>query len=243
MAQAVKELFPAPSSVSARRSKKDSITISMLPSRLPTKTSLCIEKRMQQIIAGKHRFQREEISRDEAIRRAKQEGENYRLEIIDGLEGEATISYYHHDTFSDLCRGPHLPSTDKIKAYKLLSVAGAYWRGDEHNKMLQRIYGISFPKKSMLDEYLIRLEQAKKRDHRKLGKELGLFTFTEETGGGLPLWLPKGALMRHIIENYWKDMHLSSWLSTGDVAAYRPSQALGDFRTYRSLCREHVFAD
>jgi threonyl-tRNA synthetase len=167
-----------------------------------------IEKRMQEIIQGKHLFTREEISCEEAIRRAQETGEIYRLEIIEGLD-EGPISYYHHDTFSDLCRGPHLPSTDKIKAYKLLSVAGAYWRGDEKNRMLQRIYGISFPKKSMLDEYLVRLEEAKKRDHRKLGKELGLFMLAEETGGGLPLWLPKGALMRNIIEQYWKEMHLS----------------------------------
>ena len=102
-----------------------------------------------------------------------------------------------------------MPTTEKIKAFKLLSVAGAYWRGDEKNKMLQRIYGVSYPKKAMLDDYLKRLEEAKKRDHRKLGKELGLFTIAEETGGGLPMWLPKGALMRHIIESYWKDTHLA----------------------------------
>ncbi len=209
MAQAVKELFPGTKLGIGPAIEEGFYYDFDVPSPFTDEDLARIEKRMQQIIEGKHRFQREEISRDEAVRRAKQEGETYRLEIIDGLEGESTISYYHHDTFSDLCRGPHLPATDKIKAFKLLSVAGAYWRGDEHNKMLQRIYGISFPKKSMLDEYLERLEQAKKRDHRKLGKELGLFLITEETGGGLPLWLPKGALMRHIIENYWKEMHLS----------------------------------
>jgi len=209
MAQAVKELYPG-TKLGIGPAIEEGFYYDFDVVKPFTDEDLAlIEKRMKQIIEGKHRFQREEISREEAVRRAKQEGEEYRLEIIDGLEGESVISYYHHDTFSDLCRGPHLPATDKIKAYKLLSVAGAYWRGDEHNKMLQRIYGIAFPKKAMLDEYLTRLEEAKKRDHRKLGKELGLYTITEETGGGLPLWLPKGALMRHIIENYWKDMHLS----------------------------------
>ncbi len=209
MAQAVKELFPG-TKLGIGPAIEEGFYYDFDVARPFTDEDLArIEARMKQIVDGKHPFQREEISREEAIRRAKQEGEIYRLEIIDGLEGESTISYYHHDDFSDLCRGPHLPSTDKIKAYKLLSVAGAYWRGDEHNKMLQRIYGIAFPKKAMLDEYLTRLEEAKKRDHRKLGKELGLYLITEETGGGLPLWLPKGALMRHIIENYWKEMHLT----------------------------------
>lgn len=167
-----------------------------------------IEQRMSEIVAGDHKFLREEVSREEAIRRAKENNEPFKVELIDGLQ-DGTISYYKHDHFIDLCRGPHLPSTNRIKAFKLLSVAGAYWRGDERNKMLQRIYGVSYPKKAMLEEYLKRLEEAKKRDHRKLGKELGLFTITEETGGGLPMWMPKGALMRHLIENYWKETHLA----------------------------------
>lgn len=167
-----------------------------------------IEQRMSEIVAGDHKFLREEVSREEAIRRAKENNEPFKIELIDGLQ-DGTISYYKHDHFIDLCRGPHLPSTNRIKAFKLLSVAGAYWRGDERNKMLQRIYGVSYPKKAMLEEYLKRLEEAKKRDHRKLGKELGLFTITEETGGGLPMWMPKGALMRHLIENYWKETHLA----------------------------------
>ncbi len=166
-----------------------------------------IEERMAEIVAGDFRFEKEVVSRDEALKRARDNNEPFKIELINDLpEGE--ISYYHHDHFSDLCRGPHLPSTKPIKAFKLLSVAGAYWRGDEHNPMLQRIYGVSYPKKSMLEDFLHRMEEAKKRDHRKLGKELGLFVITDETGGGLPLWLPKGALMRHIIENYWKNIHL-----------------------------------
>ncbi len=167
-----------------------------------------IEKRMAEIVAGNHKFEREEVTREEAIRRANSESEPFKIELIDGLQDQ-TISYYKHDHFIDLCRGPHLPTTEKIKAFKLLSVAGAYWRGDEKNKMLQRIYGVSYPKKAMLDEYIKRLEEAKKRDHRKLGKELGLFTIAEETGGGLPLWMPKGALMRHLIEDFWKNTHLA----------------------------------
>jgi len=160
MAQAVKELYPG-AKLGIGPAIEEGFYYDFDVAKPFTEEDLAlIEKRMKQIIDGKHRFQREEISREEAIRRAKQEGEEYRLEIIDGLEGESIISYYHHDTFSDLCRGPHLPATDKIKAYKLLSVAGAYWRGDEHNKMLQRIYGIAFPKKAMLDEYLTRLEEA-----------------------------------------------------------------------------------
>ncbi len=167
-----------------------------------------IEKRMAEIVAGSYKFEREDVSREEAIRRAQAGNEPFKIELIEGLQ-DGTISYYKHDHFIDLCRGPHLPSTDKIKAFKLLSVAGAYWRGDEKNKMLQRIYGVSYPKKAMLDDYIKRLEEAKKRDHRKLGKELGLFTIAEETGGGLPLWMPKGALMRHLIENFWKETHLA----------------------------------
>lgn len=167
-----------------------------------------IEQRMAEIVAGNYPFRKEIVSREEALRRAQEEGEPYKIELINDLPDGEMISFYHHDRFSDLCRGPHLPSTDKIKVFRLLSVAGAYWRGDERNKMLQRIYGVSFPKQAMLDEFLKRLEEARRRDHRRLGKELGLFMIAEETGGGLPLWLPKGALMRHIIENYWKEIHL-----------------------------------
>jgi threonyl-tRNA synthetase len=167
-----------------------------------------IEKRMAEIIREDYAFQREDVSREEALRRVQAEGEVYKRELIEDLGEEDSFSFYRHDSFRDLCRGPHLPSTSKIKAFKLLSVAGAYWRGDETKPMLQRIYGVSYPKKSMLEDFLKRLEEAKKRDHRKLGKELELFTFAEEAGGGLPLWLPKGALMRNIIEQYWIDMHL-----------------------------------
>jgi threonyl-tRNA synthetase len=168
-----------------------------------------IEKRMGEIIKEAHTFTREDVPREVALARVTEEHEPYKLELIQDLPDE-TLSFYRHDSFRDLCRGPHIPSTDMIKAFKLLSVAGAYWRGDEHNPMLQRIYGVSYPKKSMLDDFLQRLEEAKRRDHRKLGRELGLFTFADEAGGGLPLWLPKGALMRNLIEQYWRDMHLEN---------------------------------
>ncbi|MFH2055571.1 MAG: threonine--tRNA ligase [bacterium] len=169
-----------------------------------------IEARMAEIVKGDFEFEREECTREQALKEVQAGDEPYKKELIDDLPDEEVFSFYRHDNFRDLCRGPHIPSTSRIKAFKLLSVAGAYWRGDERNKMLQRIYGVSYPKKSMLEDYLKRLEEAKKRDHRKLGRELGLFTFTEETGGGLPLWLPKGALMRNIIEQYWRDMHLAN---------------------------------
>ncbi len=129
------------------------------------------------------------------------------MELIEELQ-DGTITLYKQGNFTDLCRGPHLPDTSHIKAIKLLSVAGAYWRGDEKRKQLTRIYGISFPKKQMLDDYLVMLEQAKARDHRKLGKELELFTFSQKVGQGLPLWLPKGAQLRERLENFLKKIQL-----------------------------------
>ena len=129
------------------------------------------------------------------------------MELIGELE-DGTITLYKHGDFTDLCRGPHLPDTGYIKAIKLLSVAGAYWRGDEKRKQLTRIYGITFPKKQMLDDYLAMLEQAKARDHRKIGKELELFTFSQKVGQGLPLWLPKGAMLRERLENFLRKIQV-----------------------------------
>jgi threonyl-tRNA synthetase len=166
-----------------------------------------IEKRMTEIIKANHLFGREDWSRQKAIDYYKDKGEIYKVEILSQIEDD-TISVYRQDTFQDLCRGPHLPSTGYVKAFKLLSASGAYWRGDERNKMLQRIYGVAYPKKKSLDEYLVRLEEAKKRDHRKLGRELDLFSINENIGGGLVLWHPKGSVIRNIIETYWKQMHV-----------------------------------
>jgi len=167
-----------------------------------------IENKMQEIIDSDNVFIREEISGDEAINLFKQRSEDYKLEHISELNG--TLSIYREDDFIDLCTGPHVPSTKKIKYFKLLSIAGAYWKGDENRPMLQRIYGISFPKKSQLDDYLNKLEEAKKRDHRKLGKELDLFSISDEIGAGLILWHPKGAFIRMQIEDFWKKTHLRS---------------------------------
>ncbi len=160
-----------------------------------------IEKRMMELAANKSPLVRREVPKAEALANFKAKGDQYKCELIDELE-DGTITFYTNGSFTDLCRGPHLPNTSYIKAIKLTSVAGAYWRGDEKNKMLTRIYGITFPKKSMLDEYLVLLEEAKKRDHRKLGKELELFTFSSRVGQGLPLWLPKGAALRERLEGF-----------------------------------------
>ncbi len=160
-----------------------------------------IEDKMMELARSKERFVRTDVPKAEALERFTEKGDQYKCELIGGLE-DGTISFYTNGNFTDLCRGPHLRDTSMIKAIKLLSIAGAYWRGDEHNKMLTRIYGITFPKKSMLDEYLAMLEEAKKRDHRKLGREMELFTFSNRVGQGLPLWLPKGADLRGRLQEF-----------------------------------------
>jgi threonyl-tRNA synthetase len=164
-----------------------------------------IEAKMQEIIQAKEVITRKEVSKAEALNTYTSKGDPYKIELISDLE-DGTITFYTQGNFTDLCRGPHLPDTGYIKAYKLLSIAGAYWRGNEKNKQLTRIYGISFPKKSLLDEYLAMLEEAKKRDHRKLGKELELFAFSPKVGQGLPLWLPKGAQLRERLEQFLKSV-------------------------------------
>ncbi|WP_434630578.1 threonine--tRNA ligase [Thermoanaerobacterium thermosaccharolyticum] len=165
-----------------------------------------IEEEMNKIIKEDLKLERFVLPREEAIKFMEEKGEPYKVELIKDLPEDAVISFYRQGEFTDLCAGPHLPSTGMVKSIKLLSVAGAYWRGDEHNKMLQRIYGISFPKKSMLDEYLNMLEEAKKRDHRKLGKELDLFSIHNE-GPGFPFFHPKGMVIRNILEDFWRKEH------------------------------------
>ncbi len=160
-----------------------------------------IEKKMQELVQKKEAIVRNDISKADALRMFGDRGETYKCELIDELE-DGTISTYTQGAFTDLCRGPHLPSTAPIKAVKILSLAGAYWRGDEKRNQLVRVYGITFPKKKMLDEYLALLEEAKKRDHRKLGKEMELFAFSQTVGQGLPLWLPKGAALRDRLEQF-----------------------------------------
>ena len=162
-----------------------------------------IEKKMKELASLNSAYIREEVSKDEALKYFGDKGDEYKVELIGELE-DGTISFYHHGNFTDLCRGPHLVDTSPIKAIKLLNVAGAYWRGDETRKQLTRIYGVTFPKQKMLEEHLELLEQARQRDHRKLGKELELFTFSQKVGAGLPLWLPKGAQLRERLENFLK---------------------------------------
>ena len=162
-----------------------------------------IEKKMAELVAKNESVVRNEISKDEVLKMFSERGETYKCELISELE-DGTITTYTQGAFTDLCRGPHLMSTAPIKAIKLTSVAGAYWRGDEKRKMMTRIYGISFPKKKMLDEYLVLMEEAKKRDHRKIGKELELFMFSETVGKGLPMWLPRGTALRLRLEDFLK---------------------------------------
>ena len=166
-----------------------------------------IEAEMQKIVKENLSLERFELPREEAIKLMEEKGEPYKVELIQDLPDDEVISFYKQGDFVDLCAGPHIPSTGMVKAVKLLSVAGAYWRGDEKNKMLQRIYGVSYPKKSQLDEYIHRLEEAKKRDHRKLGKELDLFSIQEE-GPGFPFFHPKGMILRNILEDFWRKEHM-----------------------------------
>jgi threonyl-tRNA synthetase len=160
-----------------------------------------VEDKMLELARSDEKFVRTDVSKAEALKHFTEKGDQYKCELIRDL-ADGTITYYTNGTFTDLCRGPHLRDTSAIKAIKLTSIAGAYWRGDEHNKQLTRIYGITFPKKSMLDEYLTVLEEAKKRDHRKLGKEMKLWTFSTRVGAGLPLWLPRGAALRDRLEQF-----------------------------------------
>ena len=160
-----------------------------------------VEKKMLELARNKSEFVRKEVSKADAIAYFTEKGDPYKLELIADLE-DGSITFYTQGNFTDLCRGPHIPNTGSIKAAKLLNVAGAYWRGDEKNKMLTRVYAITFPKQSELDEYMVQLEEARKRDHRKLGKELGLFHFSQKVGSGLPLWLPKGTDLRMRLQNF-----------------------------------------
>jgi len=195
-----------------------------------------IEERMKEIVKVGSPMLRKTVSRQQAIDTFEGIGESYKVEIINELPEDEEITIYDQETWFDLCRGPHIPSTSYLKAFKLLSIAGAYWRGNESNQMLQRIYGTAFWDRKDLKNYLNKLEEAKKRDHRKLGKELDLFSIQEEVGPGLVLWHPKGAAIRNIIENFWKQQHLrfgydllytphmaklDLWKTSGHVDFYR----------------------
>jgi threonyl-tRNA synthetase len=180
-----------------------------LPVRLTPEDLPKIEEEMRKIVKENLPIERKVVSREEAIRIYEETGDHLKLEIIRDLPEDAVITMYHQGEFFDLCRGPHLPSTGKIKAFKLLSIAGAYWRGDSDNQMLQRIYGTAWPKQSQLEEHLNFLEEAKKRDHRKLGRELGLYMFSEEAPG-MPFYLPNGMILRNELEQYSRDLQIKA---------------------------------
>jgi threonyl-tRNA synthetase len=193
-----------------------------------------IEKRIIELAREKHDIVRKDISKDDALKMFTAKGDKLKEELISELE-DGTITVYNQGGFTDLCRGPHLPNTGFIRAVKLTSIAGAYWRGNEKNKMLTRVYGITFPKQKMLEEYLILVEEAKKRDHRKLGKELELFTFSQNVGQGLPMWLPKGAMLRQQLEDFLKRVQKKFGYEQvitphiGDINLYKTS---GHFQKY-----------
>jgi threonyl-tRNA synthetase len=193
-----------------------------------------IEKKIIDLAREKHDIVRKDISKEDALKMFSEKGDTLKEELISELE-DGTITVYNQGGFTDLCRGPHLPNTGFIKAVKLTSIAGAYWRGNEKNKMLTRVYGITFPKQKMLEEYLVLIEEAKKRDHRKIGKEMELFTFSQNVGQGLPMWLPKGAILREQLENFLKRVQKKFGYEQvitphiGDVNLYKTS---GHFQKY-----------
>lgn len=206
MASAVQELFPG-TKVTIGPSIKDGFYYDFDYERPFAPDDLeAIEKKIQEIVERDSPFVRKVVDKAEAVRIFEEQGESYKVEIINDL-GEEIVSLYEHDGWVDLCRGPHLPSTGAVKVFKLLSVAGAYWRGDERNQMLSRIYGTSFPDKKALAKYLNFLEEAKRRDHRKLGKALELFMISDESGAGLPIWMPHGGKLRTIIEDWERQEH------------------------------------
>jgi len=235
MAQAVKELFPS-AQLAIGPAIEEGFYYDFGFERPFTPDDLeKIEARVHDIQKANHPFKRMEMPRQEAIRFFRERGEKYKVEILESINDE-TASLYSQGDFIDLCRGPHVPSTGRVAAIKLLSGAGAYWRGDERNAMLQRIYGTSFPTQAALDAHLAKLEEIKRRDHRKLGKELDLITIQDEIGPGLVLWHPKGAMIRLLIENFWREQHLQAgyelvysphvarldlWKTSGHVDYYR----------------------
>ncbi|MDP2888515.1 MAG: threonine--tRNA ligase [Bacteroidota bacterium] len=193
-----------------------------------------IEKKIIELAREKHDVIRKDISKEDALKMFTEKGDLLKEELISELE-DGTITVYNQGGFTDLCRGPHLPNTGFIKAVKLTSIAGAYWRGNEKNKMLTRVYGITFPKQKMLEEYLVLIEEAKKRDHRKIGKEMELFTFSQNVGQGLPMWLPKGAILREQLESFLKRVQKKFGYEQvitphiGDINLYKTS---GHFQKY-----------
>jgi len=235
MAHAVKELFPE-AKLAIGPAIDDGFYYDFdLDRALAPEDLLVIEKKMSEIIKRNHPFVRKVVSKKEAVDLFRDKGEGYKVELLEDISDEE-VSLYEEGGFIDLCRGPHLDSTGQVSAFKLLSVAGAYWRGNEKNKMLQRIYGTSFTKKEDLKQYLDFLEEVKKRDHRKLGKELDLFSTSDEIGAGLIIWHPNGALIRRTIEDFWLNEHYKAEykiLCTPHIAKLNLWQKSGHLDFYR----------
>lgn len=206
MAQAVKKIWPEAKLAIGPAIENGFYYDIDMEHRITDQDLLKIQKEMKKIIQANYPIERFELPRDEAIEFERKAGEDYKVELIEDLPEDEVISFYRQGDFVDLCAGPHMESTGQVKAIKLTSVAGAYWRGDEHNKMLQRIYGTSFPSQAELDDYLAKIEEAKKRDHRKIGKEMDLFALYEE-GPGFPFFMPKGMILRTQLENFWREEH------------------------------------
>lgn len=210
MAEAVEDIFPGVKFWVGPPIEKGFYYDMDLGENVITETDLRkLEKKMAELSKQNNPFIRKEISKADAIKYFEEKGDEYKLDLLSNLD-DGKITFYTQGKFTDLCRGPHIPSTGFIKGIKLTSIAGAYWKGDEKNKMLTRIYGVTFPNQKELDEYLVFLEEAKKRDHRKIGKELELFTFSEKVGQGLPLWLPKGAMLRGRLQDFMQKAQLES---------------------------------
>lgn len=223
MAQAVRQLFPDVKLAIGPAIENGFYYDFDLPESLKPEDLLKIEAEMAGIIQADLPFVRMEMSKAEALKYFRDHGEKYKVELVEGLE-DGAITFYKQGDFVDLCRGPHLPGTGRLKAFKLMSIAGAYWRGDSSREMLQRIYGTAFPSKKELEAYLRFLEEAAKRDHRKLGKDMDLFSIDEQIGGGLVLWHPRGARIRHEIECFWKNEHYQN----GYEVVYTPHIGRGN---------------
>ncbi len=237
LAAAVRELYPGAKITIGPAIENGFYYDFDLPRPVTEEDLPAIEERMRLLAARRDAFTRAELPKEEALARFEAQGEGYKAEIIRGLEGP-TVSCYTVGGFEDLCRGPHLPDSGRVGAFKLLSVAGAYWRGDERNKMLTRIYGTAFPTQAELEAHLKQVEEAKRRDHRRLGRELDLFSFQEEAGPGLVYWHPKGAMVRKLIEDFWREEHVKAgygfvvsphigrahlWETSGHLENYRES--------------------
>lgn len=238
MAQAVTELFPGTRLAIGPPTNEGFYYDFESEHRFSEEDFEAIEARMREIVRGNFAFGCRAVTREEALDHFRSEGEHYKVELIEALPPDEPITYYEHDTFSDLCRGPHVSATGEIGAFKLLSVAGAYWRGDENNPMLQRIYGTAYPTQEQLERHLQRLEEARKRDHRRLGKELNLFTFSEEIGAGVPLFYPKGAVLREIMESYVRDTqtrHGYEHVWTGHIVKEELYRRSGHYENYADV--------